>query len=1139
MTRPQPIGDAAARERALDPARSFITQAPAGSGKTGLLTQRYLRLLARVNAPEEIIAITFTRKAAGEMQARILEALQAAESGQPPADEHARLTWGFAREALARDRELGWFLRTNPARLRVQTIDSLCATLARQMPLLSQFGAVPQTVDDASPLYIDAARRTIAELESGETWSDAIAHLVRHLDNRLDYLQSLIATMLARREQWLRHVADRRHPRLERGSLEASLTRMVEATLQELRAVLPAHWAEELLPLARFAAANLPAGDSGIAACADLHDWPSADVSCREQWNGLVDLLLTADGSWRRKLDKRQGFPAQGDGEDAAQKTLFKQMKARMTEWLEAVRDDTDLQHQLAALRTLPPHRYTDEEWQTLQALFDLLLVAAAQLKLVFQERGQVDFTAMARAAIDALGEPEVPTDLALALDYRIQHLLVDEFQDTSLTQYDLLERLTAGWQPGDGRTLFVVGDPMQSIYRFREAEVGLFLEARKRGIGQVVLEPLQLTVNFRSQAGVVEWVNERFPHILPVQDVVVDGAVSYAASVPFRAALPGPAVTLHPFLGKQPQQEAQQVMAIIQQAQQAHPQGTIAVLVRGRTHLEQIVRALRAAGLRFRAVDIEPLAHRPVIQDLLALTRALEHPADRIAWLAVLRAPWCGLTLQDLHVLAAGDGPAILPQILQQGFEQVLLSADGRKRLQRVWSCLQAALERRHRTGMRAAVEGTWLSLGGPACVTGATDLEDAEVYFQLLERLEENGHLPDPAVLEQRVAQLYALPDVQADEGIQLMTIHKSKGLEFDTVIVPGLGRLPRADDPSLLSCLERPREPEGSDLLLAPIKPAGEERNPISDHLKRLAARKAHYEDGRLLYVVATRARRHLHLLGHAEVREGDDGPVLQKPRDTTLLGSLWPVVEADFQACLAQQVTSGGASDKQAVEEMPITGISRLPASWQLPAAPAPVAISIPEYERETEDRVEFTWAGEAARHVGTVVHRFLQHCAERIPDLRDTRERERYRALARKWLQAESIPTDHLDEATVKVMEALVTVLQDDRGRWILDPAHREARNEYPLTGVIDGRTWHVILDRTFVDAQGVRWIIDYKTGGHSGGGLDAFLDREQLRYQAQLERYAAILRLMDDRPIRLGLYFPLMAAWREWGYSQG
>ena len=114
------------------------------------------------------------------------------------------------------------------------------------------------------------------------------------------------------------------------------------------------------------------------------------------------------------------------------------------------------------------------------------------------------------------------------------------------------------------------------------------------------------------------------------------------------------------------------------------------------------------------------------------------------------------------------------------------------------------------------------------------------------------------------------------------------------------------------------------------------------------------------------------------------------------------------------------------------------------------------------------------------------------------------------------------------------MRALRNVIRDTRARWILSGAHREALCEYRLAGHIDGAFISVTLDRTFVDEHGVRWIIDYKTSLHEGAGLAAFLDRERERYHAQLERYAQLLARVDSRPIRLGLYFPLLNGWREW-----
>src|SRR5690606_11724167 len=135
---------------------------------------------------------------------------------------------------------------------------------------------------------------------------------------------------------------------------------------------------------------------------------------------------------------------------------------------------------------TVPPAEFTDTQWCVLGAQLMTLKLAVAQLHLRFAETREVDFIEIAQRAVHALGSADDPGELLLKLDASIRHLLIDEFQDTSLTQIHLLATLTAGWQPDDGRTLFLVGDPMQSIYRFRKAEVGLFLQAAEQGVGEI-----------------------------------------------------------------------------------------------------------------------------------------------------------------------------------------------------------------------------------------------------------------------------------------------------------------------------------------------------------------------------------------------------------------------------------------------------------------------------------------------------------------------------------------------------------------------------------------------------------------------------------------------------------------------------
>ncbi|MET0379887.1 MAG: UvrD-helicase domain-containing protein, partial [Spongiibacteraceae bacterium] len=230
--------DAAVRVSALDPTRSFCVTAPAGSGKTELLSQRVLRLLAQAEQPEEIFAITFTRKAAAEMQERILAALSLAAKEPEPTAPHKRLTWQLARAALRRDAERGWLLLQNPARLRVLTIDGLCASLTRQLPVLSTFGGSVGISDDPAALYRAAVQSLLELLEGNHAIADALAELLLHLDNDGERLQRLLVGLLANRDQWLRHIGGGNSAAEDsefaiRAALEATLQSIISDALSE------------------------------------------------------------------------------------------------------------------------------------------------------------------------------------------------------------------------------------------------------------------------------------------------------------------------------------------------------------------------------------------------------------------------------------------------------------------------------------------------------------------------------------------------------------------------------------------------------------------------------------------------------------------------------------------------------------------------------------------------------------------------------------------------------------------------------------------------------------------------------------------------------------------------------------------
>ena len=1119
--------DAWARERALDVGRSFIVQAPAGAGKTELLTRRFLALLATVAEPESILAITFTRKAAAEMRDRILGALRAVHAPDPARPLQAR-TLQLARAALAADAKHGWNLLAQPGRLRIQTIDALNLGLARRLPLLSGLGAGLGIEEDARELYRIAAERMLEQLPHGApSDSAAVATLLAHVDNRVGPFVELVIEMLMRREAWLPVLpddvrSDAEQARL-REHLEWARQRLVGSHLESLQRAIPQPLQRDAAEIAAAAARNLTAEGAASAICAwhDATQRAKGSHASAAQWQGLAQLLLTADGKVRSAFDKRVGIPPGKVGQDLKRRAGL--VAAALGEHAEAVA-------LLHAVRDLPSPEYDADEWRVLLAQFRVLRLAVAELELVFAERRVADYPRFAWAARQSLGSADAPTDTALALDARLAHVLVDEFQDTSEAQVRLLEALTAGWQRDDGRTLFLVGDPMQSIYRFRNAEVGLFLDIRDRGLGDLDLEPLTLAVNFRSTVPVVDWINDCFAQVLPEADDLLRGAVSYAPSVARPEAGGEGGVKVHALLRRSRLYEAEQVALIVRERLASDPDARVGILVQGRSHLVQIVAELAGQGIAFRATDIDPLGERPVVLDLLSLTRALAHLADRPAWLAVLRAPWCGLTLEALYKLFGDDREATIVELLRDPARRARLDGASRPRLERAWRVLEMAQSELRHLGLRDTVERAWNALGGPATLRSARGLDEAEAYLETLADLEARQAGPvDLERLGRALEKLYAPSRERADVRVELLTVHKAKGLQYDTVIVPALERLPGRDPRRLLHWLKLPLAGR-DELIVAPVARTGAEPNLLYRWLEALEHEKLLQERRRLLYVAATRAERWLHLFGSAQVQEQDDPPVVRRPAANSALGLLWPAVGHEFVERLA---VLGAVESEQAPESTREPPLRRLPTDWEIGGTPRAPRIESQVLPRAAATpMVEFDWATETARHVGTVVHRELQRIARdrARSDPAEPRLRQRWE----HELAELGVPPELRAASLARAVSAIERALAHERGRWLLDASHRDSATELELTGRVGGELVRVVIDRTFVDAEGVRWIVDYKTSRHEGAGLEEFLDREQERYRPQLERYAALMRKLGPEPVRLGLYFPLLEAWREW-----
>ena len=1135
--------DHAARADALDPTRSFLVQAPAGSGKTELLTDRILALLATVNRPEEIVAITFTRKAASEMHARVLSKLRRGLDA-PPEAMHERRSWELARAALARNEAQGWHLLDHPARLAIRTIDSFCAGLVRSMPWLSELGGMPEITDDARAHYEAAARATLDLADDYE----AVRILLKHLDVDVQAAKEAIADMLGQRDQWLpllRHGSDRE-------GMEAMLAEAIGEDLDALSEAMPYGWAEALCGPARLAAANLQDGEAEnkLQALLDWTEEPPPDAEALELWQAVAHLLLTGTGTLRKTVNKNLGFPAK-----CAHKEPF-------VAWLEAADADAAWVRRLHAVRDVPAPHFTNAQWEVLGAQLMTLALAVAQLRLRFADTGEVDFIEIAQRAAAALGSADDPGELLLKLDASIRHLLIDEFQDTSQTQLDLLRTLTSGWQQGDGRSLFLVGDPMQSIYRFRKAEVGLFLEVADIGVGELQPDFLNLTDNFRSQAGIVEWVNQSFAQLLPRRSDAAAGAISYSPSTAFHEALPEPAVRFHPAWSREgaapAETQAEDIavdlvrQALIDHKGAKHP---VAVLVRARSHLGNLTRRLAQEGIRCRAVDLVPLALRPVVADLVQLVRALSHPGDRLAWLSVLRAPYCGLTLTSLQRLFGDDHITPVPVLLERALRiapqtapvaaasapqgslfdaasdtpetpaaQNVLGADEFERLRQVAAIL---LDKRNAAGampFAAWVESLWRRLGGPALYAGLSVANDAESLFQLIERLAPHGAI-DVAALDTGIARLFAAPDA-ADEdsgAVEIMTMHKSKGLQFETVILYGLHRAPRGDQAPLVRF-----EQSGGRVLFGPVKPRAEtEADPLSRYLGAREARRASYEIDRLLYVAATRARKRLHLVGHVSVDEAS-GQV-KTPSSASLLGRLWPCLAVPTPPSLDGETMAPQADGPEwqgePLRRVDRAGLAQLARMADLVVSPGFGAAARGAWGDGGEHPAWQLEAGYDAA-IGTLSHAWLARIGQDGVQAWSADALAQRLPAMRRQLTRAGIPASQADAASEAVLETLQATLADERGLWLLSQSG--ARREWPL---IDAAGKVSVIDLALSTEDG--WlIVDYKTGRpHPGEAPTAFATRMRQRHGDQLLRYCAQVTALDGRTARAALYFPRARAW--------
>lgn len=1225
--------DQAERSRALDPARSFLVQAPAGSGKTYLLTQRFLRLLAQAEKPDEIVAITFTNAAAAEMRNRVLEALEKAETSTTVEDDDSESLAALARKAMERAHLLGWKILDQPSQLRITTIDAFCRGLALQSPLswglLSGLGGKLDAVENATDLYRRAARRTLELLAGADSpLRRSVEEVLLWRDNNWRDVEELLVQMLGQRNRWYQEFVFAREGDWEalRARLEAPFYRGVRRRLEVLGRMLDrlSGSREFALELARGACTS--GGKSAPFSLAERAELPISLTivdgieeavlldDAAGAYRDLACFLLTAKGEWRKKggLNVNHGFPATLEGKAA---------KERFGELIEGLRQEPGLEAALGTFCAPMPVRYTEEEWELMRHCFAVLRVAFVELQTVFAEAGSVDFIEVAQIALRIL-EPQngFPSDLAMRQADSIRHLLIDEFQDTSRNQHQLLARLIAAWPEREGRSCFCVGDPMQSIYGFREAEVELFERTRTHGLeisdgvdaAPFRFEFVTLRANFRTTPSLVEDLNGHFERIFSEDD---GSGVRFSPVEPARTLPAETKTELHlaftrstrgsaadsAFAGDPEETRREQLdeivalirgkLPLIVEAQRNREAQAdkfrIAVLGRTKRSLLLIAEALREAGIGFRAIELVGLRERPEVLDVLSLVRALFNPVDRTAWLGVLRAPWCGLSLEELHLLTSADDklvgatpiPILLEGRLTELYEQKRIGARGFAAASRVGRVLRSAAEARAAatgSALGTWVESIWKALGGDATVD-AEQRQNLHLLWGALDALPEGElDLTGPG-LDAALDALYALPDPAAsgDFGVQLMTIHKSKGLEFEVVIVPDLEAEGRKGEKTMISWLERgltdsdeTNDAQLTEFLIAPIQSKGSDPGVAKTWVDAVKRERERQELRRVLYVAATRAREELHLFARPRfsVSKSDGAFTLAKP--TGLLATAWPAledaIETQFSAW-AQEIQNRQESPGQNETVEALAAEAGSLVEMPAPARPVklkrlPEAFVAPEFPRRTaspsghepsallggeEAAFARTEGGLRSRLEGTAVHRLLEQLS-RLRKCMDPEDAARAVEEALPVITAEIRGRGLALPAAQKLAREALAVAQrslmDPIGAWILTP-HQEADAESRWTGMVRigqigtseiGKSEAQMQQRNFrpdriffapyagttgtAASHPVWWIIDYKTSHAAGTNLSdeaerrAFLEAHREQHIGQLAAYAQVLR---------------------------
>ena len=520
------------------------------------------------------------------------------------------------------------------------------------------------------------------------------------------------------------------------------------------------------------------------------------------------------------------------------------------------------------------------------------------------------------------------------------------------------------------------------------------------------------------------------------------------------------------------------------------------------------------------------------IVEDLINLTKALLNPHDRFSWLTLLRAPWIGLTIADLHTIAKASKEQSIWESLNKLESIDGLTEDGRIRLEIFVPSALKAMSYRYQIPLTDLIQSTWKLFNGDSIIQNNKERVSVAQYFEILEKYSSSGGIDDFNSFQEKVRNsLITFTASQQSNNnqspIQVLTIHKAKGLEFDHVIIPGLADALKSEDKSILLWHERLNEAGRPKLLISPINSNDSEEHDVYKLIKHEKKLKVLLEDTRLLYIAITRAKSTVKLLATAALTTDEE---LSIPTNS-LLARVWSEIQREskiLQILPIEELRANGNLTKTwSSHDFPVpTPLRRFKDLSFLNEGENGYLTSKSQVEDNTLNLSEAnTYSSETIfdAKIGELIHEVLEDYAIEKDKTEFLNSLSYKKVFWRNRIKHLSTNKNLLDESVQFIYETIEKCITKNELDWIFDESNSSSQSEFKISWSKNGSINSYIIDRTLIDENDVRWIIDYKTGAPRNESMEAFIEFQKLSHTPQLEKYCEAFKKLENRKTKAAL----------------